>query len=241
MIAAKSLAELEVTAQQLAEVAAAESEVFDAIREPRSRQSANASLSLMLSDLESAGVWDREPNECRIVPTKTAHLAAEKHRIYSLAAEYGVVETTSAAKEYAKIGFVWGKELLPPEPPDPERKNHRAAHGEFLERSGTRGPHRLVIISHSDQDAVVTVARKDPGSPLASIYVRAGASATVKGLPASTYRVFVKTGANWDGGRGDFTRDCSYVRFTEKFGPPLDWQIYVLDFWGKDVAETEPF
>lgn len=99
-----------------------------------------------------------------------------------------------------------------PPPGDPGR---RLANGQFV-RSGNRtGKGELTIDNGGAHDAVITMAMN--GSPVYSVYVRQGATYTVRGIQDSTYEIFFATGTDWDSQNRDFTRDRALRRFDQTF------------------------
>jgi hypothetical protein len=129
-------------------------------------------------------------------------------------------------KPLVDAGFTVGAFVKPvvPEPTE-STENRRAANGKIIQRAGPRGRGRLEITNGADADfAVSAVSGGDPKKPQVTIYVRAGATATITGI-SGTYEVFFKTGADWDDGRRGFTRGCSYEKFEQPFDQSSNWRI----------------
>ncbi|MCK2241600.1 MULTISPECIES: hypothetical protein [unclassified Crossiella] len=125
--------------------------------------------------------------------------------------------------ELTKAGLKFAGLPLPPEPPD--LPNRRAANGEVVHRAGAKGGGTLAVTNNGKQDVAVSAVVGEPTDPRATIYVRAGASATLTGLPSGTYGVYYKTGVDWDAGRRGFTRDCGFAKFLQGFQGNRGWQI----------------
>jgi hypothetical protein len=129
-------------------------------------------------------------------------------------------------KPLVDAGFAVGAFVKPvvPEPTE-STENRRAANGKIIQRAGPRGRGRLEITNGADSDfAVSVVTSGDPKKPQATIYVHAGAKATITGI-AGTYEVYFKTGSDWDDARRSFTRGCAYEKFEQSFDQSSNWRI----------------
>ena len=62
---------------------------------------------------------------------------------------------------------------------------------------------------------MVTLSKKD--KPVASVFIRKGKQATVKGVPDGSYTVFFTGGSLWDGKTRAFGRNCAFQRFDTQF------------------------
>ncbi|MGH3669019.1 MAG: hypothetical protein ACRDSH_00040, partial [Pseudonocardiaceae bacterium] len=99
--------------------------------------------------------------------------------------------------------------------PPPGDSDRRLANGQFV-RSGSRtGKGELTIDNGGGHDAVITMAMN--GNPVYSVYVRNGATYTVRGIRDSTYEIFFTTGTDWDSQNRDFTRERALQRFDQTF------------------------
>jgi hypothetical protein len=87
------------------------------------------------------------------------------------------------------------------------------ASGAVLVREADRGKGVLVVENGSGNDAYVTLARGRVA--VQTDYVRAGATATMKGIPDGKYVLFVATGAGWDDDRRRFTSGARHFRFAD--------------------------
>ncbi|GAA2786453.1 hypothetical protein [Crossiella cryophila] len=125
--------------------------------------------------------------------------------------------------DLTKAGLKFSGLPLPPEPA--AAPNRRAGNGEVVHRTGAKGGGTLAVTNNGKQDVAVSAVVGEPTDPRATIYVRAGASATLNGLPSGTYGVYYKTGVDWDAGRRGFTRDCGFAKFLQGFQGNRSWQI----------------
>ena len=121
----------------------------------------------------------------------------------------------------AAAGFQVGA-FVPPAP-RPHDDRH-AANGTIVQRSGPKGPGKLDIDNGTDSDVAVSVVTGEPSKPQVMIYVRAGQHATVTRI-SGTYDVYYKSGADWDAGRRQFTRDCVFEKFDLPFFEYSNWEI----------------
>jgi hypothetical protein len=103
--------------------------------------------------------------------------------------------------------------FLPGATPDPAR---RPGSGPLSGgRSGGYG--HLTVDNQGSSDSVVKVM--SGGDLIRAIYVQAGQSATVTGIPNGTYDAYYTTGADWDDANRRFTRNCDF----DKFDNPMDY------------------
>jgi len=101
--------------------------------------------------------------------------------------------------------------FLPAAGPDP---NRRPGTGPLP--GGRRGGYGKLTVEN--QGTVDTVIKLMAGGDLIrAIYVQAGGSSTVDGIPNGTYEAFYTSGTDWDDGNRRFTRDCEF----DKFDDPL--------------------
>ena len=72
--------------------------------------------------------------------------------------------------------------------------------------------------TNGDRDLVFVLATED--QPLAAVYVRAGDTTDVTGIPYGTYTTFTTTGADWNGGAfitdRQLSRDDKPLVFADK-------------------------
>jgi len=84
-----------------------------------------------------------------------------------------------------------------------------------LTRAGNLDGQSILIVKNGGSDAVVTLSKRS--KPTASIFVRKGKQATMKGVPDGTYTVFFTGGSRWDGKARAFGRNCALKRIEEPF------------------------
>jgi hypothetical protein len=89
----------------------------------------------------------------------------------------------------------------------------RPANGRILYRRVSGGLGRLTIKNGLKQDGVVTLTRGK--RKVLSVYVRARRSATVRGIPDGTYRVWFTTGYRYSVTKRRFTKSATYQRFNQ--------------------------
>lgn len=92
----------------------------------------------------------------------------------------------------------------------------RPASGKVLVNKLKGGLGRLTIKNGGDRDGVVILAKtSSPSKTLLAVYVRAGKSATIRGIKDGTYVVFFSTGKRWDGYSKSFTSEQERRRFED--------------------------
>ncbi|MCK2238940.1 MULTISPECIES: hypothetical protein [unclassified Crossiella] len=174
-----------------------------------------------------------EANECGIAPGPEVHLAQVKRYVRTAlhTALTGVAEELD--KQNLKLG-----NLIPAEVEEPAEQNRQAKNGEVVHRSGPKGRARLDISNDGDSDVAVSAVVGKPDNPRATIYVRAKSKATLSSL-AGTYEVYFKSGADWDGKRRGFTRDCAFQKFDQSFSGNAHWQITLTPVVGGNASTTK--
>lgn len=233
VMAARTLHEVDVARLRLADVMEAKANELDRLTLPAKAQDANQEAFFLMYNYADLREYDKptadpNPDACGMRSSSAEQLTAAKKQIYWRVRPIDVEKTYGT---FTKAGLSFGKVLMPPEPADPPMRNRRGTNGKVLERNGKRGPGQLRISNGSEEDAVVAVVSGgDAEHPRASIYVRAGSSATLTGL-SGTYSVYFKTGYDWDAKLGGFTRGCEYESFLELFTPESNWKI--------DLRKTE--
>lgn len=98
----------------------------------------------------------------------------------------------------------------------PEASVHSTG-DEMAPKSSARGRGRLTLINGTGEDAVILVLDVDTGELARSIYVSAGTTGTIEGVPKGTYSVNVTTGTNWSDGEKSFLEDPSYFTFSHSY------------------------
>lgn len=147
-----------------------------------------------------------------------------------------------ATRELAKAKITFGRLLAAREPANQPQLNRRGVHGKVVARSGARGSGRLQISNQSDGDVVVAAMAGETSKPIAAIYVRGNASATLSGIRGQ-YSVYFKSGTDWDAERGTFTRSCDYYKYLRSFDANSTWQIKITSSItsAPGTSQTSPF
>jgi hypothetical protein len=240
-MAAPSLRDLSAAAKELSGALVAAYRQFDSAVPPSDAASAhNAALPLLDANVTGFDGGDTEANECGIKPSAAEQLINAKQQIHEAV---DAAELKTVAGRYTKVGYAWGKKLLPAKPADPKVKKRRADNGEIIDRNGSRGYNVLQITNDTDGDVVIAAVTKNPKKPMASIYVRAGKTTTLEGLAAKKYTVYYKSGTDWDDDKMTFTRNCAFSKFRQSFTPESNWRIELQPRIGGNAPtdETDPF
>jgi len=92
----------------------------------------------------------------------------------------------------------------------------RPANGKVLVNRVSGGLGRLKVENDGDRDAYLVLAKTSaPRKALLGVYVRAGRSATVRGIRDGTYVVYFSQGSRWDAHSRRFTVDPERRRFED--------------------------
>lgn len=92
-------------------------------------------------------------------------------------------------------------------------KHRRLGNGAFVKDSGRGGLGQLTVKNGTDSDAVVSLTR---GKKTAfTVYVRKGASTTVRRVGDGSYTVYFSSGSDWSSSKKSFTRDCAFEKFDD--------------------------
>ncbi len=125
--------------------------------------------------------------------------------------------------------------FLPTGQPDQTRRPDNGSVG-----PGRRGGYgKVTVEAPPSQDAVVKLT--EGGARVRNIFVRAGSSTTVDGLPDGHFDVFYTLGEDWDTDAARFTRNCSFNKFdsgvdfsTRHLSTSIEYTTYRLTLF--DVA-----
>jgi hypothetical protein len=92
----------------------------------------------------------------------------------------------------------------------------RPANGKVLVNKVSGGMGQLTVRNQGSSDAVVLFARSSsPTKTVLAVYIRAGKTATVKGIKDGTYVVYFSTGTRWDGFSRTFVEGRELRRFED--------------------------
>lgn len=106
--------------------------------------------------------------------------------------------------------YAWGSFLPAPTP----LSEHRLGNGQLVtDERGGGGDGELEVQNGTAQDAVVSLSQA--GRTILGVYVTAGQTATVAGIPDGVYDLFFNSGAGWDEQLRTFTHACEFSRFDE--------------------------
>ena len=105
--------------------------------------------------------------------------------------------------------YAWGEFLPAPMP----LSEYRLSNGQLVTDQRRGGDGELEVQNGTDQDAVVSLSQA--GSTILSVYVTAGQTTTVAGIPDGAYDLFFNSGAGWDEQLRTFTRACEFSRFDD--------------------------
>jgi len=132
-------------------------------------------------------------------------------------------DLNGAIVQLARLKLTFGSTL--PDP-GPAPKSQRPSSGAILVRRGPDGTGRLKITNGTAKDVALSIVGdgKPPTSPHVLIFVQAGKSATVNRV-GGTYRIYYKSGSDWNAERRQFSEDCSFQKFEQTFGRNEGWAV----------------
>ncbi|MEU8926662.1 hypothetical protein AB0D10_38035 [Kitasatospora sp. NPDC048545] len=135
----------------------------------------------------------------------------------SLGAGPGMAAVSAALAELTAAGYQ--PALVVPQLPKPHPQARALENGTPVRDGGKGGKRALKVVNdNGPADAVFTIAQD--GKAVASVYAAKGKSTTIEGIKDGAYDVYVATGADWDSDVKQFTQDCRYVKFREKYAFP---------------------
>lgn len=143
----------------------------------------------------------------------------------------------TALDQLARLKLTFGKAL--PDP-GPAPKDERPASGDVLVRRGADGLGRLKITNGTSKDVAISIVAdgRPPGSPQVMVYIQATKSTTVNQI-GGAYRLYFKTGADWDSVQRRFRSDCSFKKFEQTFTRNQGWQVNLQPRPGGNADTTE--
>jgi hypothetical protein len=104
----------------------------------------------------------------------------------------------------------------------------RPPNGKVLTNRISGGRGQLKIENGNDRDAIFVLARKSsPTKTVLATYVRAGKSATVKGIRDGTYVVYFSLGRRWD----SYSRRFTSERDPSRFDDPIKFKTTRSAMW----------
>lgn len=115
------------------------------------------------------------------------------------------------------------------------RLSRSLANGRVIARSGA-GTGALRITNGGSSDAVLKLATSR--RTILGIYVRAGRTAAVGGIPTGSFRVLFASGRDWDPVRRGFTRECQFMRFEDdlNYRPEQTWTLALTPIPGGNAS-----
>lgn len=132
-----------------------------------------------------------------------------------------------ATDELGPAGASLAAVLPPPGPLD-----RRLETGTLIKDPGD-DPGELIIDNQTDTDSAVTIARGQQA--VGTIYVTKHTTATMRGIPAGEFDVFIASGTDWDPTAAGFSRSCTFTEFVPndhvpfRYGlPPQNWSGYTI-------------
>ena len=88
--------------------------------------------------------------------------------------------------------------------------------GTYLVKKLISGDGELIIDNGPDLDAVAILSSlKEPKIPLMAVYIRAGASHTIRGISDGVYNLYFSLGEDWDEDSKRFMEKAKYQRFED--------------------------
>ncbi|TDC17411.1 hypothetical protein [Kribbella albertanoniae] len=153
-----------------------------------------------------------------------------------------IVELSQEVNKSLGKGMNFGLRMTPPALKPPPQMTGRGTNGQIIQRAGSRGAGMLQIKNNGSADVVVVVATSVPRQPQVSIYVRHNSNATLRGIRGS-YWVFFKSGSAWDGVSRQFTEDCSFSKYDDRFDGKFDWTVTLSPVIGGNAStsDVDPF
>lgn len=101
-------------------------------------------------------------------------------------------------------------------PPPAAEQTRQLANGTFVKK-GTRNGSGQFKIDNKGGTTDVSVSLVPAGTKASAftVYVRAGANVTVRGVKDATYEVYLAEGVDWDPATPGFTRECGFAKFDD--------------------------
>ncbi|MFJ9460769.1 hypothetical protein ACIRST_37565 [Kitasatospora sp. NPDC101447] len=158
-----------------------------------------------------------------------------------LGAGPGMAAVSAALSKLTAAGYRTG--LVVPRFPSPQPQLRVLENGALVRDGGKAGKGALHIDNErGPADAVLTLAQD--GKSVASVYAAKGQSTAVEGIKEGSYDVYVATGADWDSEARQFTQDCRFVKYKDRFAFPnpqggAGWDFDLTPVKGAGGAQAE--
>lgn len=190
---------------------------------------------LSVTAVDDSPIDTPQVNECGVLPS-------QEEQVYRAKAKAHLILSSAAAglntADFTRAGLSLDARLTFDQPPPPAEQNRRAENGAVVQRTGKRGPGKLMIENGGGSDAVIAAVAGDPANPIASIYVHANSSATLTGIRGD-YEVYFKSGTDWNEQTRTFTRDCQFQKFDTLFDGGSDWEISITPSVGGNASTSD--
>lgn len=146
-------------------------------------------------------------------------------------------DLSPALVQLQRLKLTFGRTL--PDP-GPAPKQVRPDNGEVLVRRDPEGTGRLKITNGTTNDVAISIVSdgKPPGTPQVMVYLRATQSTTVNRI-GGAYRLYFKSGTDWDAEHRKFRSGCSFKKFDQTFGKNQAWQVNLQPRPGGNADTTE--
>lgn len=143
----------------------------------------------------------------------------------------------TAIDQLERQKLTFGK-TLPDAGPAP--KDERPASGEVLIRRGADGRGQLKITNGTAKDVAISIVAdgRPPSSPQIMVYLQATRSTSVDRI-GGAYRLYFKSGSDWDAAHRRFRADCSFKKFDQTFARNQGWQVNLQPRPGGNADTTE--
>jgi len=136
-----------------------------------------------------------------------------------------------------KLKLTFGAALPDPGPaPDDERPDN----GEVLIRDGDSGSGRLKVTNGTPKDVAVSIVGDGtpPSEPQVMMFVQANKSAMISRI-GGAYRIYYKSGTDWNAERRQFSADCSFQKFDQAVKRNETWQVNLEPTVDGNASTTE--
>ncbi|MFI6829080.1 hypothetical protein ACIBG5_18380 [Kribbella sp. NPDC050241] len=124
--------------------------------------------------------------------------------------------------------------------PGPAPDNERPDNGEILVREGDSGTGRIKVTNGTANDVAISVVNDGdpPSEPHVMMFVQANKAATITRI-GGTYRIYYKSGTDWNSERRQFSAGCTFQKFDRSFGRNESWQVNLEPTVDGNASTTE--